>query len=375
MLSASVNGQVKLSDESKISVLTCAQGEELYSKFGHSALRVCDPKNNIDWVFNYGTFNFRTPNFYLKFANGKLNYILSVGEFKSFLPEYFEENRKVTEQTLNIGQHDRQRVFEALKENYKPENRYYKYDFFYDNCATRIADVISDNIEGGVVMEEVPVENGKGSFRSYLHYYLVSSPWTETGLNMILGLPADKIASRRESTFLPDFLMEACDGAYIQSLDGNRVPLVRNKQELLTFDKDPAETRFWKGPFMVFSVLLLAVILLSARAKSKVSIVFDRLLFFVAGTVGLLICYLWFVTDHSVTGYNFNVLWSFPTFLYLSLAPAKTKVYRLVLLLNMAGVALFIVGWKLIPQAFPLATIPIALLIGYRLFSRYRRLE
>ena len=368
----SIHAQVQLSEESKISVLTCSQGEELYAKFGHSALRVSDPLNNMDWVFNYGTFSFNTPNFYLKFANGKLNYILSISKYKHFLPEYFKDNRRVTEQILNLDLENRQRVFDALMINYKPENRYYKYDFFYDNCATRIVDIIADNIEGKLALNVANQKDKEISFRAYLHHYLKTSPWTETGLNLILGLPADKVATLRESTYLPDFLLIAFDQAQFISPDGKQIPLVQEKKELLAFDDVSEKFRFWTSPFFIFAILLMVVASISLLFQSKAFMCFDRTLFFVAGVVGVLICYLWFVTDHSVTRFNFNILWSFPSLLFLAFSRGRSKAYRLILKLNIAGIVLFLVGWKFIPQSFPLATIPIALLLGFRLLMRFK---
>ncbi|WP_066631780.1 Lnb N-terminal periplasmic domain-containing protein [Labilibacter marinus] len=362
---------IKLSDDAQISILTCSQGDELYSAFGHSALRVSDTANNIDWVFNYGTFDFNTPNFYLKFANGQLKYILSISEFKHFLPEYFKSNRSVIEQVLNISATDKQKLFEALMTNYKPENRYYKYDFFYDNCATRIFDIIDENIEGGIILIEEPSDVTSRSFRMYLHHYLAQLPWVETGLNTILGYPADKIATQKESTFLPDFLMDVIDVAQVQSDDGNSKSIVLEKRILLEFEANNSNT-FSLTPVFVFFLLLVVVVVFSIIKKRNALSSLDRVLFFVLGFIGVLISYLWFVADHSATGYNYNVLWSFPSFLFLAFANSNKELYQWVLKLNLIIVIVFIVGFTIIPQSFPLATIPVALIVGYRLFSIIR---
>ena len=309
----------KLSDKAFISVLTCSEGEELYSAFGHSAIRVCDTEKNIDYVFNYGTFNFNTPNFYLKFANGKLNYMISYGYFKRFLPEYFKENRSVNEQILNLNSNEKQRIFDALVTNYKPENRYYKYDFFYDNCATRIYKIISENIDGEIITNKGNKE--QPSFRTYLHHYLDNSPWVETGLNILLGIPTDKKATLEQSAFLPDFLMQLLDQVKVK--DGNCTKkLVASNTLLLERDKSILQEPLFIAPSFLFWLLLSVIITITLINKAQLNSalkIFDRTLFILAGFIGLLLLYLWLITDHQVTRYNFNILWSFPTLLIIGI--------------------------------------------------------
>ncbi|MGQ1786680.1 lipoprotein N-acyltransferase Lnb domain-containing protein [Saccharicrinis sp. GN24d3] len=366
-IALNIDAQRILSQQSKISVLTCSQGDELYAAFGHTALRVSDAENNIDWVFNYGTFDFNTPNFYLKFANGKLNYILSISKFEHFLPEYFRNNRTVTEQILNLPLEDRQSIFNALMVNYRPENRKYKYDFFYDNCATRIVDMVADNIKGELVLE---TEKSKElSFREYLHHYLVYSPWIETGLNLLLGLPADKKASLRESTYLPDFLMEAFDRATISKGSGVSA-LVGEKHLLLDLDASRSQKKTVLSPVRVCWAFLLSVLVLSIVMQGNSLIYFDRFLFLITGLVGMLMAYLWLFTDHSVPANNLNILWAVPTFVYLAFSKLDSKISMCLIYFNLACLTIFLLGWKYIPQSFPLATIPLALLLVFRLYTK-----
>ncbi|MCW3787856.1 DUF4105 domain-containing protein [Plebeiibacterium sediminum] len=361
-----INSANKLSDQATISVLTCSEGEELYSAFGHSAIRVCDKPKNIDYVFNYGTFNFNTPNFYLKFANGKLNYMISYGYFKRFLPEYFRENRSVNEQILNLNANEKQRIFDALVTNYKPENRFYKYDFFYDNCATRIYKIISENIDGEIVIDDNTKE--QSSFRMYLHHYLENSPWIETGLNILLGLPTDKNTTHVQSAFLPDFLMQLLDQVKVK--DGNEIKkLVISNTLLLERDENSIKQASLITPSIAFWLLLCIVIsmmLINKAQLNKVLRVFDRTLFMVVGFIGLLLLYLWLITDHQVTRYNLNILWSFPTFLIIGIKLAHSKFIKLVMTLNLFLLVIFIVGWYIIPQSFPPATLPLAIILGIR---------
>ncbi len=374
-LTICVNGQRRLSENSKISVLTCSQGNDLYAAFGHSAIRVSDSDNDIDWVFNYGTFDFNTPNFYLKFANGKLNYMISIGDFKRFLPGYFKENRSVSEQVLNLNLEDRQHVFDALIVNYQPENRNYKYDFFYDNCATRILDIITSNISGKVILNPSGDEANNITFRKYLNHYLNDIPWVETGLNTILGLPADKIATLKESTYLPDFLMFVLDKAMVLKEDGSSTYLVKENNVLLDITSHQKENKFEVTPVILFWFVLIIGVILSLLVQHKIMIWFDRLLFSITGFIGIIISYLWLVTDHSVTGNNLNIFWAIPTFLYLIFVKNHNKIAIYVFKLNLLSLVIFLIFWNLLPQAFPIATIPIALLLAFRIVMRLRRIR
>src|SRR5690606_22569898 len=135
---------VKLSPRAEISIITCGPGEELYSSFGHSAFRVKDPALKLDFAYNYGTFDFNKPNFYIKFAQGKLLYELSVSYFEDFVYNYKIEGRWVKEQVLNLSQDEKNQLFNFLNINAQPENKEYLYDFFFDNCSTKIRDVLEE---------------------------------------------------------------------------------------------------------------------------------------------------------------------------------------------------------------------------------------
>lgn len=363
-----VDAKITLSNHAHVSVLTCSQGEELYSAFGHSAIRVVDTENNIDLVFNYGTFDFSTPNFYLKFANGKLNYMLAVGKFERFLPEYYRDKRSVVEQILNISASDKQAVFDALIKNYEPENRYYKYDFFYDNCATRIFDIINDNIEGDLILNSDSSKNSDKTFREYLHYYLWNSPWIETGLNTILGLPTDKVTTLRESTFLPFFLMNIVDHSTIKE-QGKSSPMVSKTVNLLEFDLNEDSSFSIFDPLWIFSLLLLLIVVWSFyfRRFKLFNSILDRLLFVVVGIIGLIISYLWFISDLQATGTNLNLIWAFPTFIYLAFSKWKTTFSVWLLKMHFIILSLFVLGWYWIPQSFPASTIPVSIILAIRI--------
>ena len=167
-----------VTDNTEISVLTCSPGNELYSLFGHTAIRVECPENGVDVVFNYGTFDFHTEHFYLKYARGLLPYQLSVASYDSFIRSYVFDNRSVRSQRLLLDAAQKQRLVDLLAENYQPANRTYLYNFLYDNCSTRVRDII-EACAGNAIQWHVP--DAHKSFWNLLDEYLVRMPWVKWG--------------------------------------------------------------------------------------------------------------------------------------------------------------------------------------------------
>jgi hypothetical protein len=285
-----------LSEKAQISLLTASPGDELYSVFGHSALRVKDQEKNIDLVFNYGTFDFDTPNFYTKFVRGKLLYKLSVATMEQFIPEYNYEGRAIYEQVLNVSQTQKQELFDFLLINRLPENAYYHYDFFYDNCATRIRDLI-DEILQPVWPQETDINdqslaeiksmlayeydyepelNPTRTFRDMLQPFLVNMPWSAYGIDLALGLPADKVATAWDYMYLPDEMLIAF--ALAQYPDGQ--PMVSQHNIILP------KTVVLSGANPITPVIvgwLLLILALITLWRQKYSLVFDRMFFFAFG--------------------------------------------------------------------------------------------
>ncbi|MCO4821225.1 MAG: DUF4105 domain-containing protein, partial [Flavobacteriaceae bacterium] len=195
----------QLSSTFEISVLTIAPGTSLNDAFGHSAFRVKDDTKDLDIVFNYGVYDFDTPNFYTKFAQGKLNYRLAANPFKAFFNSYKAQNRSITEQVLNLSQSEKQNLFNALLENYKPENQYYLYDFFYNNCATKIKDVLNEALNGDIIFN-LPENFESKTFRSLIYEKVNSNSWGSLGIDIALGSVIDKTATPEEHMFLPQFI-------------------------------------------------------------------------------------------------------------------------------------------------------------------------
>lgn len=349
-----------LSPTAKISLLTASPGQELYSVFGHSALRVVDPVSGIDEVYNYGTFDFDTPFFYYKFARGQLLYKLSVTTYDRFLWEYQHEGRAMYEQTLDLTHDQMLQIYAFLQINRMPENRYYAYDFFYDNCSTRLRDLIEELVNPDWGHEPYP--DREVTFRDMLKPYVNRLPWSRFGIDLALGLPADQVVTPWHAMFLPDELFIGLSQA--RHADGT--PLVQQVEVVLqeTLSNEP-ESRF--SPVLIGWMILL--IGLATMWRRRWSLVFDRFLFVVLGLIGLVIFFLWFISEHHATDNNMNMLWALPTHLYFIWKAGLGKTtgfprlyFRLVTGINF----LLLVLWMWLPQDFHPAFFPIILLAGIK---------
>lgn len=345
-------------------MLTCAPGEELYSTFGHTALRVQDPPAGIDLVYNYGTFDFG-PDFYTKFIKGKVLYYLSVERFPEFMLQYQVESRSVQEQLLNLSCLEKIRLFTALQVNAQEQNKYYRYDFLYDNCTTRARDIVAANTLGTVNYRNI-LGKEKPSFRDLIHSYLDAGgePWSKLGIDMLLGEKVDKKVSIEQAMFLPDYLLKGFDSASVAGY-----PFVQRKEMILTMPSmiggKPLLT-----PFVVFTLLLLMVVFLSVTRSSgaiKTLKLFDFIFFTLVGLSGLLILFMWFGTDHKVCRNNFNLLWALPTDLigvFLLLRSSRWSRGYFSFVLWSTSALLF--GWYFLPQQLNLSLIPLFLIIILR---------
>lgn len=365
--SGHLKSQDSLSKKSSISLLTVGPGEDLYSFFGHTAIRVKDDSLRFDVVFNYGTFEF-SDDFYVQFTMGKLNYKLSTEPFENFKAGYIWENRWVIEQKLNFNQSQKQRVFEALLENYKPENRYYLYDFFYDNCSTRPRDIIEYALTNEIELNYTETEPDS-SFRDLIDVYLPQQSWGDIGIDLGLGSPADKIANAKQKTFLPDYLLVAFNNSKVLTETQEWNQLVSSSNQLV--DQRPSDTPFdFLSPLMCFFYLALIYLIFGLFIPSTFVLkLLDSLVFFGVGMAGWLILFLWFITDHNTTQNNFNILWSIPLLFPLGFViwftPSKFSnlMFRLFLGLNV----LLFLSWFLLPQKMN----PYFLLFIFLLSLRY----
>jgi hypothetical protein len=348
LLAAGSSHAVPDSSRLQVSLITCAPGAELYSVFGHTALRIVDSAANTDIIYNYGTFNFDDPDFYSKFVRGKLMYFLSQQSFPDFLYEYAYFKRGVNEQVLQLSQTEKKEIQSSLFENVREENRYYKYDFLYDNCATRLRDIIF-RANKDKAFEPTAFAENRATFRDYLHNYLsrAEMQWTTLGIDLLLGIGADKTMTTPESMFLPDYLAQGVS----QSVQGTAKLVERDQVHLPNAQELPIKLPFWQTPLFFFSFLAFLVILPSFfRSNGMVSFqsIMDRIIFVLSGLLGLVLLFMWFGTDHQSFANNINLVWAMPINLLVAFSlirPRKwlkkyLRYYGLLLLLLMIPVLL-----------------------------------
>jgi hypothetical protein len=352
-----------LSPTAKISLLTCGAGEELYSAFGHSAVRVCDPSQQLDLVFNYGTFDFNAPGFYTDFVRGKLNYMLHVTRFDYFLFAYEAEQRWVFEQVFDFTPEQQQRVFAFLANNSLPENKYYLYDFLFDNCTTRIRDLLETECRGELVFPAQPLDPPP-AFRALLEPSLRTMPWSKLGIDILLGSRTDRTATPREYQFLPAFFSEAVGGAVL-----NGQPAVAESGYLFRPVLPPLHKTPWFTPATLFIALLLAV---GIATWAKLPLRgFDAAWFMLLGVFGLFLVFMWAGTDHYVTKANFNLLWAFPAHVLAGAAlcrKRRPRWVRVYFAATLVGCVLLCVCWALLPQHLNGSLFFVVLLTGLRSF-------
>ncbi|MGH1365167.1 MAG: DUF4105 domain-containing protein [Calditrichia bacterium] len=362
-----------LSEKSEVSLLTISPGNELYMSFGHSAVRIKDPASGLDRIYNYGTFSFDEPGFYLKFCQGKLDYILSAYPYKYAYILYTREQRKMVEQTFALTLDMRQAVYEALETNHLPENRRYRYDFFFDNCATRILDIFEKALGPNFKIYEADDRNL--TFRNYIDQYLVPFHWSDFGIDLVLGAKTDHQASAREAMFLPDYLYEGFDKATIV-IDEKEIPFVSSRKVII--DYPPVTPASYHMPWLVtIAILLIAGLVTFLNRTSArmnwIAVLYDSLLFGVMGILGVVIALLWFATDHKVTPANYNILWIWPTHLFILPFLLRKQLAAWLggyLKVYLAFLAIVLLGWFFIPQQLHPAIIPLVLALGLRSWSR-----
>lgn len=356
----------------RISLLTCSPGEELYSTFGHSALRVIDSVTQEDIVYNYGTFNFDEPGFYTKFIRGKLLYYLSTQDFNSFKQDYQEANRGMIEQVLNLNCKEKQKMVHILQQNLMAENRFYKYDFLFDNCTTRLRDLLVNSADSTVRFSAIVKQ--RTSFRNLIHEYLNynDKQWSKLGIDLLLGAKTDAVMNNTEVMFLPDYLLKGFDSAKIGSK-----PVVETKQKVYDLQQEKVQRNFLLDPLFIFSVLFILIVAISFSQGSSVKSVlygFDGFLFFITGFAGLLILFMWFGTEHVMCRNNYNILWAWPTHAVIAFFINSKKQWVRKYFLITAMVNLFVLlVWFFLPQQMNPAFIPVVLLLIFRSLANARR--
>jgi hypothetical protein len=356
-----------LSPDAKISLLTCAPGNEIYSYFGHTAIRVTDPVSGTDYVFNYGAFSFESKNFFWNFAKGRTDYQLVVQRMNSFMREYEEEQRSVSELLLDLTPVEKQLLYDALAENYKPENRIYRYNHFLDNCATRVRDQFEKAVSGKLAYDKSG--NHEMSFRDLIKLYLPNNSWIGLGIHLALGMATDRKATFAEKMFLPDYLEADMSKATV-AREGKNVPFTQPRKILFEAQKENEPFNWWspKVVILIFLLTVTASTIIEYFLKKR-WIELDFVIFFIFGIAGILLTFLSFSSELEGTARNLNLLWAWPihtifAFVWTKGSWRKYTIWYLKVLA--VSVALFLLIMPIVPQGFHPLTAPLALILLFR---------
>ena len=372
-LQAQTPQQKTLTEDSiRLSLLTCGPGQEIYSLFGHTAIRYEDRRRGIDVVFNYGLFNFQSSNFILRFTLGETDYQLGAMNYRHFLAEYQLDNRDVWEQTLNLTTEEKQKLISQLQENYRPENRVYRYNFFYDNCATRPRDQVERAVGNSLRYDDDMTTTDTGrSFRDIVHQYCEGHPWAQFGIDLCIGSKADRPISRRQMMFAPFYLKDFFAKATLADSTGIRPLVSLTEQPVVISDEDRQLSPACLPPLPAATLLFIIVGAATwygiRRQKSLWGI--DLMLFAAAGLSGCILSILALFSQHPAVSPNYVLFVFHP--LHLICLPwmlrkvRKKKISRY-MQANFAVLTLFILLLAVIPQKINPAVLPLALCLLVR---------
>ncbi len=353
-------------DSLSFSLLTCGPGEQVYELFGHTGIRCRNIVTGEDIVYNYGIFDFQTPNFFVLFAFGKTDYILGVQPYRYFESAYRMRGSSLVEQKLNLNSEESKKLDSLLRENAHPKNRLYRYNYFYNNCTTRARDRIEDAI-CGTVSYSPKLEYR--TYREWVRSCVKNSPWIDFGIGLCLGAEADRILSNRECLFLPENLRLAFGQAVIygDSSSASR-SLIVAEHEILREDSFFLENKkvCVFTPMIVSCLMLIMVLACSwwEWRRKRVCWVIDVILFTLQGLAGCVIAFLYFYSEHPAVDSNYLLIILNPVpLLYLPILIYKVingqkDLYDVV---NIAVLTLFIAFLPLIPQKISLVVVPLAL--------------
>ena len=299
----------------EISIITCDPGSEVYSLFGHGALRINHIESDEDIVVNWGIFEYYEDQFKFgyDFAKGRLNYYMGIQNTMNFLREYSYYNRGVREQILNLTTSEKKEIIEFVSLNNLPENRNYKYEFFYDNCSTRIRDLLSSIFRSNISWGNHPSEN-KFTFREIIHQNLAPQPWLMLGIDLVLGQRIDQLVNNKNLMFLPAYLEAILDSTKITTVAQSKTLISRKNVLIPTAENNrPAITSITIYGWIVLMITLLLLFLKNDRIFNVWSCVLLTLL----SLLGVVLYFMWFGTDHQATKNNSNILWANPSYLFL----------------------------------------------------------
>jgi hypothetical protein len=363
LFSPVTNAQV--TDSADVYLLTCAPGNATYSIYGHTALRINVRGSKFDRVYNWGMFDFSTPNFALRFARGRLDYMLGTYGYDRFVEEYISEGRSVWSQKINLTPQEKEKLFGLINENLRPENVKYRYDFFFDNCATRIRDILEASVSDSLIF---PVKEKNKTFRQLIHPKQKVLPWIDFGADMLLGLQADRKATPADEMFLPEYLKENLSASFVIHGD-NREPILGETVTIVDLPPASSGGRAWM-PQLVFYLILLCVILVTfVIGMPLLGRITDIILYTVYSVLALLLIFTNFFSEHDALHYNLLILGInplIPVLLGFILANKRAvKLSRIAFVISVLWVPVSIIAG----QGINPALIPLVLVIMVRLFK------
>lgn len=356
-------------ENTQISLLTCSPGDLIYELFGHTAIRIQDDSHKLDFVVNYGLFDFDQPHFVYRFVRGKTDYTVGVSYTRSFIQSYAERGSSITESTLNLTLAEKQDLINRLNENLQPENRIYRYNFIYNNCATKVRDIFDMSIKRKL---SYPTHVDSYSFREAIMLYTETAPWSQLGFDLCLGARADRTATQREMLFLPEVLGETYASAMLTDSIGIQ-PLCLQTSQIIPATQEKGTA--WFSPTLCAYLLLLMVLYASFFLnKHKIWLKrMDVVLFTINGIGGCIILFLILYSQHPFTGQNYNILWMNPLTLFpliTCIFPFMKKINGLFYLGATVMFLGFVIVMPILPQVFNLAVLPWVLTLLLRSYLR-----
>lgn len=313
-------GATTLSSRAEISVLTCGPGEELYALYGHTAIRVSDPLQGIDRVYNYGLFDFATDNFYMKFIKGDLLYFVDYDNYERFVRAYIYDDRSVYEQVLQLSPSQKEEIWQKMNLSMEKENREYVYRFVNQNCTTKVVDLVNDVLETPVVVD---VEGNRSTYRSAYSKYQENNYFVNLGINLAFGAKMD------HKSVLLSLPINFMNG--LAETTENGAPLVSKTTVL--YERKELPVQAWWDTSWFFSAIMLIWVL------GMKNTVIRNAFFFVMGGLGIFFIAIGFYSLHEELLNNNSVFLCNPLFLLIpfwSSEAYRTKLNLLISLLLMS---------------------------------------
>ena len=329
-------------DSVEFSLLTCQPHDEVYSLYGHTAIRYHELRpGGLDWAFNYGVFDFKKPHFVARFVFGLTDYELGAYPYKYFVKEYRRFGSMVTEQVLNLTDEEKMALHDALAINLRPENKIYRYNYFYNNCTTKARDIIESCINGKV--EYAGREDYTPSYRDIVHSMTRNNPWSRFGNDLLLGIKADWKTDLRQQEFLPGNLLYDFDHAQIYS-NGSYRPLIKERRIAVPAGVQIIESGFPLTPLACAAILLAVgiVIFFVEWRKKRVFVLWDVLMMITTGTIGIVLTLMLF-SQHPTVSLNLQIILCNPLpwlFLWPVIRGRETRYWKITAILAV----LFLIG-------------------------------